>query len=221
MTRGTNPTALPVTGLSYTGSAHCSHDRLRPLWRDQYLRHQLISGRLPLAVSTLFLYSVVGTAAAPLASVYTQHDFAACRAQLSPHPGVVEVRRCRGLGGIPIIWTSEPDASWLKFGPSADAKPIPSLDTFYAVRGTVEWRGLPIGGGIRPVAAIVRYDTGPSIRLGTSRLVAYRLAPGGACIMGVINGATPDANVAARELVDRAAAGFVCRRSKVRTGSAA
>ncbi|WP_407522709.1 hypothetical protein [Methylobacterium oryzisoli] len=131
------------------------------------------------------------------------------------------MRRCEGLGGIPIIWTSEPDASWLKFGALPDTGPIPGLATFYAVRGTVERRGSSLGAGIRPLAAIVRYDTGPSIRLGTSRLAAYRNGPGGACIMSVINGAMPKTNVVARALVDRATAGFVCGRSEVRIGSAA
>lgn len=171
--------------------------------------------RLGLAAAILLLQGTGGTAG-PLASAYTRHDFPACRALPSPHPDVVEVRRCAGLGGIPVVWTNEPDASWIAFGRPAETGPIPGLDTFYAVRGTIEWRGPAAGAGLRPLAAIVRYDTGPSIRLGASRLVVTRLAPGGACVMGVVDGARPDANAAARALVDEAAAGFVCGRSRVR-----
>lgn len=174
--------------------------------------------RLGLAAAILLLQGTVGTAG-PLASTYTRHDFTTCRALPSPHPDVVERRRCAGLGGIPVLWTNEPDASWVAFGRSTESGPIPGLDTFYAVRGTIEWRGP--AAEVRPLAAIVRYDTGPSIRLGSSRLVVTRLAPGGACVMGVIDGARPDANAAARALVDEAAAGFVCGRSRVRIAPSA
>jgi hypothetical protein len=156
--------------------------------------------------------------AAPFASTYTRHDFHVCPARPSSHPGVVEVRRCRGLAGFPVVWTNEPDASWLDFAGKADANgTVPGLDTFYAVRGTIEWRGPTVGSDVRPVAAIVRYDTGPSIRLGASRLVIYRLAQGRSCVLGVVD-AGPNANAAARALVDRAAAGFNCRRSAIRAG---
>ncbi|WP_232631764.1 hypothetical protein [Methylobacterium sp. Leaf118] len=172
--------------------------------------------RLGLSAAFLLLQGSAGMAAPPLASAYTRHDFSTCRALPSPHPDVVEVRRCAGLGGIPVVWTNEPDASAVAFGRTEESGPIPGLDTFFAVRGTIEWRGPATGAGLRPRAAIVRYDTGPSIRLGASRLVVYRLVPGGACVMGVLDGAAPTANAAARALVDRAAAGFVCGRSKAR-----
>lgn len=145
-------------------------------------------------------------------STYTNHDFEACAAKRSPHPGVVDIRRCRGVSGIPVTRTAEPDASQIGFGRKPDAT-IPGLDGFHEARSKVEWRG-PVGAnGVRPSAAIVRYDTGASIgKLGQSRLVVHRLGPNGAaCVMAVVSGS--DANARARQIVDRYAAGFVCGRS--------
>lgn len=150
--------------------------------------------------------------AAEPASAYTRHDFSACAPRPSPHPDVVEVRSCAGYAGIPVVWTGEPDASSVAFGPGPDAGDAPpGLDRFYEARGTIEWRGPRRGGGIAPHAAIVRYDTGPAVgRLRESRLVLYRLVPNGtSCAMGVVKGST-SANAVARALVDRHAAGFVC-----------
>ncbi|WP_238183525.1 hypothetical protein [Methylobacterium trifolii] len=170
----------------------------------------------------LVLGPVAASAAGPAgnrgpASTYTRHDFSRCAVRPSPHPDVVEVRACAGLDGIAVVWTGEPDASSLGFG-TAEAvdAPIPGLDTFHEVRGLVEWRGPRLGGRIRPIAAIVRYDTGPSIgRLGASRLVLYRLTPRRAsCVMGVVKATAPGANAAAREIVDRRAVRFVCGRDK-------
>ncbi len=148
-------------------------------------------------------------------SSYTRHDYEACAKRPSPHPGVVEIRQCKGLAGIPVVWTAEPDASSVDFGKAttlAKSETIPLLDTFYEAGRTVEWRGPVIGGAMKPLAAIIRYATGPGIgNLGKSRLVIHRLMPNGAtCVMGVVAGT----NEQARALVDSHAAEFVCGRSK-------
>lgn len=77
----------------------------------------------------------------------------------------------------------------------------------------MEWRGPTVGGGVRPLAAIVRYRTGRGVGgLNKSRLVVYRVAANKAsCIMGMADG--PDANAAARAIADRYAAAFVCGTS--------
>lgn len=165
-------------------------------------------------VTLLMLMALTAIMALPALaaeSVYTRHDYEACAKTPSPHPDVVEIRKCNGVAGIPVVWTAEPDASSVDFG-LAKSESIPLLDTFYEAGRTIEWRGPKLGGAVKPLAAIIRYDTGPSIgKLGKSRLVIHRLMPSGAsCVMGVVAGS----NEAARALVDAHAQGFVCGRSK-------
>ena len=177
--------------------------------------------RIALATLVVAIPVMSGPAcAAEFASTYTRHDFQTCAKRRSPEPGIIDVRACSGHGGTPVVWTGEPDSSSVAFG-KGEGEPIPGLDTFYEPRGTVEWRGPSSGGSVRPVAAILRYDTGPAIgRLSSSRLVVYRLAPGGrSCVMGVVRGSTQDANAAARALIDRNAAGFVCGKNEAIVGS--
>lgn len=160
--------------------------------------------------------------AAEQTSHYTRHDFSRCAAKTSPEPGVIEVRACKGLSGIPVVWTGEPDSSSVAFGRATDADdPIPGLGQFYEPRATVEWRGPMLGGQVRPIAAILRYDTGRAVgSLNASRIVVHRLMPDGvSCVMGVVAGSVPNANVAARAMVDRSASDFVCGRSRVIGGS--
>ena len=149
--------------------------------------------------------------AGEFASAHTRHDYQKCAARPSPHPDVVEIRRCRGHAGIPVLWTSEPDSSSVAFG-SGTPGAIPGLDTFFEAGEAVEWRGPVVAGTVKPLAAIVRYDTGASVgRLGSARLVVYRLTDGASCLMGTVP--RLDA-AAARAMVDRHAAGFVCGRSR-------
>lgn len=182
----------------------------------------VVRSTLKAALSALPIFAPVTMRpvdAAPSASTYTRHDFRRCAERASPEPGVIEVRACAGHAGLPVVWTGEPDSGSVAFGKaptksSASDGPIPGLDSFHEARGTVEWRGPAVGGRRKPLAAIVRYDTGPAVAcLSSSRLVVYRLAPRGiSCVMGVVKGSAADANAAARAIVDRHAAGFACGR---------
>lgn len=147
-------------------------------------------------------------------STYTRHDYERCAPERSSESGIVEVRRCAGLGGIPVIWTAEPDASAVEFGMSGGARDL-DLGGFFEAGSTIEWRGPTDSAAIDALAAIVRYRFGPSVgQLNRSRLVVYRVHRGRAgCIMGSVPGEGPDANAAARAMVDRHAAGFACGRS--------
>lgn len=144
-------------------------------------------------------------------SAYSHYDYAKCPAQRSPEPGVIEIRACPGLAGIPVIWNSEPDSSSVDFGKATDESL--GFGSFYEPETTVEWRGPMVAGAVKPLAAIVRYWTGPSVgKLNVSRLVVYRVAAHKpSCIIGMAGGS--NANAAARAIADRHAASFVCGKS--------
>ncbi|MFC5068285.1 hypothetical protein [Flaviflagellibacter deserti] len=136
--------------------------------------------------------------AGTIESIYTRHDYAACDEQKSPEPDVIEVRKCTGLGGIAVVWTGEPDASFVTIGETGDD----GLDlgaSFFEVGNTIEWRGPKRVGTIDPNAMIVRYVTGKAIgNLDVSKLAVYRLNAGGSsCFLGAAS-----TNQAARAIAD-------------------
>ncbi|QCI67155.1 hypothetical protein [Phreatobacter stygius] len=145
------------------------------------------------------------------ASRYTRHVYATCPEARSPEPGVIEVRRCRGVAGIPVLWMSEPDSSSVGFG---STRPEAGLDigTAFEAGATIEWRSA--AGEARPMAAIVRHRVGSRVgALNQSRLVIYRLeASGRSCVMAVATGG--DANDKARAFIDASARDFACGTSR-------
>ena len=148
-----------------------------------------------LAVASPF--ALADADAADFDSAYTTHDYQTCPEIDSPEPGVIDVRRCPGLAGKFVIWTGEPDASWVDFGTGETTQAV-DLGDFFEAGTTVEWRGPVVKGLIAPVAAIVRYHVGKSVgTLNASRLVVYRLT-GEPCAIAVVDGAVPKANQAAR-----------------------
>lgn len=174
----------------------------------------LLATLLMRVVTLVMLMALPALAALPAfagESSYTRYDYEACAKRPSPHADVVEIRQCKGVAGISVVWTAEPDASSVDFG-RAKSERIPLLDTFFEAGRTIEWRGPRHGGAVKPLAAIIRYETGPRIgKLDKSLLVIHRLMPSGAsCVMGVVAGS----NEAARALADTHAEGFVCGRSK-------
>ncbi|QZN98779.1 hypothetical protein [Chenggangzhangella methanolivorans] len=109
-----------------------------------------------------------------------------------------------------MTWTADSDSSALSFG-RAPADEDLDIGSFFEAQPTIEWR---LGADGRPAAAIVRYRVGRSVgKLTESRLVVYRLEPGGrSCIMGDV--VEPQANVKARALSDGLAGDFRCGSSK-------
>lgn len=145
-------------------------------------------------------------------SVYTDHRYETCPAGPSPEPGVIEVRVCAGPAGIPVKLIAEPDAATLRIGRAPVEEPL-GIGSFYEPSQKIEWFGANEADG-KPAAAIVRYKLGKSVgALKESRLVVYRLEPGGrSCIMGDV--VEPLANAKARALAEGLAAGFRCGSSK-------
>jgi hypothetical protein len=144
-------------------------------------------------------------------SRYSRFDYANCRVGETPETGIVEVRICRGLGPVDVVWTAEPDSSEVTFGTDAEDEVL-GLGDFHEAGDTVEWRLRNRDGQPAAVAAIVRYWTGANIgRLDHSRLVVYRIEPSGrSCVMSLVDGSRPNANAEARQIADRWSASFVC-----------
>lgn len=136
-------------------------------------------------------------------SRYTRVDFSKCVEAKSPEPGVIEVRRCAGPGGVPVTLTSEPDAATVTFG-KAPLDEALGVGSFYQPGDTIEWRG---------DAAIVRYRIGDSVgKLDRSVLAVYRLERSGrSCVMAIVH--EPGANEKARRAADAEAPRFRCGTS--------
>jgi hypothetical protein len=163
------------------------------------------------------LHGLPAAAANVFDSRYSRFDYAHCREGRSPEPGVIEVHVCDGPGHIAVTWSGEPDNSDIAFGRDPLDESL-GLGDFHEARDTVEWRTQRRHGVVAPIAAIVRYDVGPNVStLNRTRLVVYRLEPGGrSCVMGAVDGARPNANAEARQLADRFAGSFVCGKSRRR-----
>jgi hypothetical protein len=139
-------------------------------------------------------------------STRTRHDYPRCEARASPHPGIVEIRRCRGPRGIAVNWSADDDSSSVTFG----ARPFDEefgMTGFFEAGREIAWRG---PAGAAPVAAILPYRVGSRIgALDATKLVVYRLnGARSSCIMAIVAG--DDAAARAAALVDRFATGFRC-----------
>lgn len=160
-------------------------------------------------VSVGFLTSVSAGMAASVGSVYTRHDYAACKKASSD--GVVETRVCAGYDGIVVRWIGEPDGDAVEFGSTRGSDGLGVSFSF--VGKTVEWRGPVRGVRIAPAAAIVRVEVMQSIGGPVHRrlLVVHKLDGNrGSCIAAVVNAGTPDGNARARKVADEVVPGFRC-----------
>ncbi|MDR4307714.1 hypothetical protein IHQ68_13910 [Chelatococcus sambhunathii] len=160
----------------------------------------------------LWLASAAGASADPR-STYTEHRYATCPEGKSPEPGIVEVRRCSGPGGLAVTWMGDADSAVITFGRSPLTESV-DLAEFYEPTNRIEWRGASAADPA-PVSAIVRYRVGRSVgALKETRLVVYRIEPSGrSCVMAVLR--EPGANQRARDVVDAKAATFRCGSRRI------
>lgn len=161
-------------------------------------------------LSVVLILAAAAPAVAAPDSVYTKHDYDRCPAAKSSEPEAITVRTCSGPNKTTVTWTADSDSSALSFGRAPVVEDL-DIGSFFEAGTTIEWRSDADG---RPFAAIVRYKVGKSVgALKESRLVVYRLEPGGrSCIMGDV--VEPQANAEARALADGLAAGFACGKTK-------
>lgn len=180
------------------------------------------------AVACALSMTVGSAAAAPatkerIDSAYTKHDYEKCQKVSDEDP--VTVRRCKGIGGISVTWTNEPDSSGIEFGKEEAVVSDELLGklTFAVAPTTIEWRGVMKKGKLAPFATIARYSIcggigGPC----HDELVIFRLEGARrSCIAAVIDGRSADANARARQLADTFARTFDCDKDKPRTGEQA
>jgi hypothetical protein len=172
-----------------------------------------------LAAFALIVLAAWPACAQTVESAFTDFDIEKCR-----HiPGKVEEDygewRCKGYDGIPIWMGAADQRVTISFGPRAKEEPAAhqTLASFNGEGKKIEWRIETIENRKRPFAAIMRWSTtkpddkGDSVR--GEVLVVTRLPPGAVCHVGYVDGrANPNANELAREIADKNARAFRCRK---------
>ena len=172
-----------------------------------------------LAVFALVVFASSPVAAQTIESAFSDFDLKKCR-----HiPGQVEEDygewRCKGYGGMPVWMGAGDQRVMISFGPRAKEEPAAhqTLASFNGEGKTIEWRIEKGANQKRPFAAIMRWSTtkpddkGDQIR--GEVLVVTRLPPGAVCHVGYVDGrANRNANELAREIADKHAREFHCRK---------
>jgi hypothetical protein len=138
-------------------------------------------------------------------------------------PGEVEEDygewRCKGYDGIPIWMGAADQRVMISFGPRAKEEPAAhqTLSSFNGEGEKIEWRIEKSANQKPPFAAIMHWSTtkpddkGDPVR--GEVLVVTRLPPGAVCHVGYVDGrANPNANELAREIADKNARKFRCRK---------
>ena len=149
-------------------------------------------------------------AAQTITSRYTLLDLHRCRT-LEIIPEGESVRwRCPGLAGIPLFVNEGDGRSEIDAG--YDDGEWESVPAFNTIGDRIEWR-LSAG---RPYAIIYRLRKAatadaPAESALIVEAIGYRGVPG--CRIGLIDGASPDANRRARALADRQAPNPHCARA--------
>lgn len=177
-------------------------------------RFMSVCRRAILATACAVLASAHGAAASQQAgSAYTRHEYATC--PLVEKDAASERRRCIGYAAIPVVWDADDDSTMVSFGEAQSGERLSAA--FTAAGRTIEWRGPVEGAGIRPHAAIVRIDVGPTVGGPfRGRLVVFRVGGRATCIVGTVAAGRPHANRDARMLADRDAGSFDCRAGRPR-----
>lgn len=150
-------------------------------------------------------------------SAYSKWDIKTCRTVEKEE--AFQTYSCRGYAGIAIIVGNEEDSLSVSLGKEDLTQPEWPLGSFIFAKNVVEWRGLKTASGMKPYAAIVRYDIGKSVG-GPFRqwLVVYRItADGNSCLATKVDAHQPDANGKARVAADTAGKSFQCGRDRFRS----
>ena len=175
-----------------------------------------------IAAAVLIAATPAAAAAQSVTRVYTKFDSKQCHHERGRAPEDYGSWRCTGHDGIEVRLSAGDQRMQVSFGREA-AREFAARQTFPAFNnvyeGTVEWRleARP-NGKHRPFATILRWNVkleGDERDLTGRVLVVTRLAPGGVCHVGYVDGrANLDANKLAQELADKHARGFQCGKDK-------
>ena len=169
---------------------------------------------------------VVGLFSAPAAaqsieSVYTALDLDKCRHTQGKQEEDYGEWRCNGYGGIAVHVSAGDQRSYVSYGRNAKNEPAAkqTLASFNGEGEKIEWRAeRGADKKLKPFATIMRWSTTVSSSDEPVRgemLVVTRLAPGGVCHVGYVDGkANPDANALAQKIADEHARKFRCGTDK-------
>ena len=174
-----------------------------------------------LVVSTLLILAASSAGAQTIESVITDLDLKKCRHT----PGTVQEDygewRCKGYDRITIWMGAGDQRVMISFGPHAKEEPAAhqTLASFNGEGEKIEWRIEKGASKKQPFAAIMRWsttrsdDSGGQIR--GEVFVVTRLPPGAVCHIGYVDGrANSNASELAREIADKHAREFRCRKDK-------
>jgi hypothetical protein len=172
-----------------------------------------------LAVCALVVLAASPAAGQTIESAFTDFDLKQCR-----HiPGKAEEDygewHCKGYGGIAAWMGAGDQRVMISFGPRAKDEPAArqTLASFNGEGKKIEWRLEKSANRKQPFAAIMRWSTTkPDDKDDPIRgevLVVTRLPPGAVCHVGYVDGrANRNANELAREIADKHAREFRCRK---------
>lgn len=148
----------------------------------------------------------------PVTSAYTDLNLDRCRELRHVEEGASTEWRCPGYRGIPL-WVAIGDERF-DIDARADNGRWESTSRFNAPGPRVEWR---LRGG-QPFAIIYRLRLIGETDLERTVLGVESIGQGRrpGCLIAWVDGATPDANDAARAQADRHAASFRCGRDEPR-----
>jgi hypothetical protein len=146
-------------------------------------------------------------------SVYTKFDVEKCpKIDIgTTNEGDSGAWLCKGYGNLQIYFAEGDLRQFVAFGksPKKTCAAEQTFSGFNSANTTIEWR-LKNG---KPIAAIQRwtvsYDPEDSAKTKTW-LVVTRIELSNSCRMAVVEGAFPNANIKAREIVDQSAEKFEC-----------
>lgn len=173
-------------------------------------------------VFSALILMVASASAQLIESAYTDFDAKKCRHTPGKADEDYGEWRCVGYDEIPIrMWAGDQRVT-ISYGSRA-ARELAARQTLSAFNGEgpkIEWRvETDSGGQKKPFATIMRWSTTTSDdKQGQIRgqvLVVTRIGAAGVCHVGYVDGrANPNANELAREIADKHAREFVCRRDK-------
>lgn len=160
-----------------------------------------------------------GTAAEEIGSVYTPLKLDDCKNVTPPEAAEYGgVFRCKGYGGMDVRVAEGDLRMFVSYGPEAENQTAAqqALPAFNTTGETLEWRLAAEGGRKTPFATILRFHWDSNGAKG-STLVVTKLGQADAChVAYVMATGNSNANVLAREIADRQARGFDCKRDRVR-----
>jgi hypothetical protein len=157
-------------------------------------------------------------------SLYTTIDLKVCKQVKRDRDG--GAWRCEGLAGYPVYFAEGDLRHFVSVGPDAEKRraATQTLGAFNSIfekgssRATIEWRFDRRGERKLPYAIIVRYHTSREGRRGDV-LVVSKVTPSETCHVAYIDAlANEDAIALARQVADRRAKPFDCRKQPTPEG---